>query len=415
MAGHNAGSQPRRRRRKMLALKINEISGVDVPAQEGAVAVILKRVDPSKQGGAPDPQKDVSKSEVVLLTSEEQGHSHEIRIFRGDGGGSTGFSLTPKPDGEESTNHDHPWVMTPDGQIIVGLNDGHTHSVEADQFTQALMALAASRLTEEVALAVGKGEQELPEGGKLADLLENEDSGQTEPETKEGQMATEKSTKAADGTPTVEQLQAQLARANSVASLNDAEKVHFEALKGDEADAFLAKSADDRKADLEKVAKASQDADPVVYTTKDGVELRKSVGAGFIAIAKSNDVLRDEVAELREDKVSSDLKKRAETELSHIPGTIETRTEMLKAIEGIKDEAAREASLNALKAQNEAMSKAFIVKGHGGSSIPGSPGDELDQLAKAYHAKHPEMTIEKAYTMVTSTEEGADLYAKSVN
>ena len=43
MASHNAGSRAGRKRRIMRALKINEISGVDVPAQESAVAVIMKR------------------------------------------------------------------------------------------------------------------------------------------------------------------------------------------------------------------------------------------------------------------------------------------------------------------------------------------------------------------------------------
>ena len=88
---------------------------------------------------------------------------------------------------------------------------------------------------------------------------------------------------------------------------------------------------------------------------------------------------------------------------------------MLKAVDGIEDEAQRKAAHNALKAQNEAMAEAFKTRGHGGGqSEPGSPDEELDNLAKA-HAEKKNVSKAVAYDAVLKTEQGQELYAKSVN
>ena len=88
---------------------------------------------------------------------------------------------------------------------------------------------------------------------------------------------------------------------------------------------------------------------------------------------------------------------------------------MLKAVDGIEDKAQREAAHNALKAQNEAMAEAFKARGHGGGEPePGSPVEKLDSLAKA-HAKEKNVSNAVAYAEVLKTEQGQELYAKSVN
>ncbi len=64
------------KRRKMLAFKIDEISGVDNPAQEGARVAIMKRDD-----GPTDPTpRKVQKRIASLLTSEQDGHQHGIEF-----------------------------------------------------------------------------------------------------------------------------------------------------------------------------------------------------------------------------------------------------------------------------------------------------------------------------------------------
>ena len=375
------------RKRIMQEFRINEISSVDSPAQEGARVAIMKRAEP-RENNLPDGTyplalntavlENVVRSEIQkgmgdladLLTSEEEGHQHGISIGAYEGSVEIRVMYSQGPEAEAS--HDHPVVRSPEGQYPLGVVAGHTHAIDQAAMSGAVLALVTKT-----------------EGG--------------EPMTTQ-----------TDTQPRVEELQAQLTRAHAVVALTGEERAHFEALPEEARTAFLSKSADDRKAEIEAVAKAEQDADPVVYTTADGVELRKSAGEAFIALAKSNDALRKEAVDLRAQREQTTLEKRAEAELSYLPGDVKVRAAMLKAIDGIEDEAQREAALGALKAQNEAMSKAFQTYGIGGQPEPGSPDDQLDKLAKVYAEKQG-VTHEAAYAEVLKSAEGKALYAQAIN
>lgn len=374
------------KRRIMRSLKINEISAVDVPAQEGAVAVIMKRKDPAGEGSGDSPALQTAENlaKGSALTTPKEGHTHLIALT-GHGGDELVAGTTSWQD-----DHNHPWVLNENGQVVIGMasseaGEPHTHTIGE-----------MSKLAEE---------EEVLAAGLTGTVVPKEDK----------PMVDKTAKTAEEQTAEIEKLQAQVARSDSIAALNDAEKAHFETLKGDEAEEFLAKSADDRKVILSDLAKAATEEDPIVFTTKDGVELRKSHGAGFIAMAKSNDALREQVEKLTDAKSDAIYEKRAEDELAHIPGDIATRAAMLKAVDGIEDEAMRETALNALKAQSEALSKAFIVAGNGGTPPAGSPEDKLQDLAKVHKEANPGVTIEQAYTAVLKTPEGGELYAKSVN
>ena len=214
--------------------------------------------------------------------------------------------------------------------------------------------------------------------------------------------------------PIVEELQKQLETANTVIALKSEERTHFDSLDENAQKTFLAKSADARISEIEAKARQAQDADPVVYTTIDGVEIRKSTGEAFIAMAKSNDIIRQENAALREQREQDALEKRAETELSHVPGDLSVRAAILKAIDGIADSEKKDAAMNSLKAQNEAMAKAFETHGHAGQPEPGSAEDQLDRLAQD-HAKEKGMSEATAYVEVLKSTEGKKLYAQTVN
>ena len=139
--------------------------------------------------------------------------------------------------------------------------------------------------------------------------------------------------------PTKETLAEALKVANAVIALKADEREHFNTLDEDAKKKFILKSADDRKADIDAVTKAKTDSDPVEYTTTDGVEIRKSAGVAVITALKSNDELRKENAELRKQREQETLEKRAETDLKYLPGDVKVRAAMLKAVDGIEDEA----------------------------------------------------------------------------
>ena len=373
----------------MREFRIDEISGVDNPAQEGARVAIMKRAEP-KGDIPPDGSysltldtselENMVKSEMQkgkgdladLLTSEEEGHQHGIGVSRCDGEIAYYVSYASGPDDE--AGHSHPLARSDSGYVL-GVVAGHTHTIDQEPISQAVLALVTKN-------DAAKGEEAMTEN------TENQ--------------------------PTVEELQTQLTRTQAVVALNTKERAHFDALPEEAQTAFLAKSADDRKAEIEAVAKAEQDANPVVFTAADGTEFRKSDAPRAIAMAKRLDATEQENAALKARDEQTTLEKRAEAELPHLPGDVKTRAAMLKAIDGIEDEAQREAALGALKAQNEAMSKAFQTYGHGGQSEPGSPDDQLDKLAKA-HAEKERMSYQAAYAEVLTSPEGRALYAKTVN
>lgn len=344
------------KRNIMRAFKIAEISGVDVPAQEGAKALIMKR--------APGPKEPEAFAKAAALTNAVNGHSHMIVLsYPPESYGYTGELNAGNTSWD--ADHCHPWVRTEDGTIVIGEARGHTHEI-------ATVGKAASQS------AGSTGEQV---------------------ETKETAM-------------TLEEMQKQLARATALAELNDAQKTHFKSLDAASQDAFLAKSAAERDAEVDAVAKAASAADPVVYKTLDGVEIRKSDGVALLTLAKSNDTLRKQNEDLAKAAADAELTRRVEKDFAHLPGDLESRKALVKAADGIPDATQREVALNALKAQSVSLGKATTTLGHGGAAPEVTDAEKkLDELAKAHAAKEG-VSFSKAYDAVLATPQGEELYAR---
>ena len=377
-----------KKRRILRTLKIDEISGVDRPAQEGARAVIMKRVE----------DDDGSLSKNSALTTAEEGHQHLLALF----GPPDGVELTS---GTTSWNdeHDHPWIMTEDGQIVIGESrrpggEPHTHGIAA-----------MSKVSEEGGLADPLNEE--LKASKAADAANSvgtkEDN--TMPNTDDKTVDAEKLT------AKIDTLTKDLERANSIADLNDSQKAHFTSLEGDEASGFLAKSDEDRQELVDKIAKQAADADAIIYTSDDGDEFRKSDDPRFVAQAKRADkeVKLRKAAEKKAD--IAEYTKRAETELGNLPGSVEVRAKLLKAAEAIDgDEDEDEGAVAALKAHNAVMGKVFTTSGTVVRSEPlAKAEDALDKLAKDY-AKENKVSMAKAESEVLRTDEGRRLYAESI-
>ena len=349
------------RKNVIRSLKINEISGVDNPAQEGARVSIMKREPRQKLlfGPADDVQKYYGDL-AGLLTSEIDGHQHGISVERRDN--ETSFHVSYTKGLEDESHHDHPIARNAQGQYVLGKVSGHTHTIDQEAMGSAILALVTK----------DKGDLIMPN----------------------------------DNDPTKETLAEALKVANAIIKLNGIERKHFDTLDEEAKKKFILKSADDRKAAIDAVTKAKTDSDPVEYTTTDGVEIRKSAGVPLITALKSNDELRKETVGLRKEREQDALEKRAESDLKYLPGDVKVRASLLKAVDSIEDEAQRKAAHNALKAQNEAMAAAFKTSGHtGGQTEPGSPEEELDQLAKA-HAEKKNVSEAVAYTEVLKPRRG---------
>lgn len=444
------GKSKRRKKKIMRTFKINEISGVDRPAQAPARALLMKRND------EPTAELDKAMGGKAALTTSDMGHTHLVPLedFEGE---EMRSGLTSFAEG-----HDHPWVMGEDGTVTIGWMNDHTHTIDVVGKRQHLEdeqekrtftseqreALAESgaamsdgsfpienkadlsnaiqafgrakdkpgvaRHIKRRAKALGASDM-LPTEGKLADLLGKsaDDDSAGDPGQLEDNHMTDKTQKAEVQKPTVEELEAKLAKAEQLATLSDSHKEHYKSLEGEAAEAFLAKSAEERQAEIDAISKAASEDDPVVYTTHEGVAIHKSAGDAVVeALKKADDIVKKN-EELQKQNERNALEKRAESDLSHLPGEMDVHVALLKAVDGIEKEELREKAHAALKAHSENMSGAFDTYGHGGQiEKDDSAEGKLDELAKNY-AKEHNMSYEKAYSAVLDTEEGSSLYAKA--
>lgn len=413
----------------MRTFKINEISVVDSPAQANAKMLLMKRASLVNKG--------------AILTTNEEGHSHLIYCVD-EGGGTTSYTSMK---GDEY-GHSHPYIITAEGKVVIGEASGHSHDVSAfgkGEITPILTALdfayvpdsekpdtwkglltdtpggkpvkelvdkafsvLDAELSEEVRTTVvsklckawllanpDESENSLPEVLKSA--LKNNNN----PSLKEDIMSKEE----------IDNLNKALAKANKLAELTDAEKDLYGKMSADDQEAFLAKSAADRKATVEK----AREQDPVVYKGDDGTEYHKSVGEVVIALAKRADEATKLAKTERDAREASELRKRATDTFPNLPGTVEAKAELLKSLESITDEGVRKSAIESVKAGDTAMTSIFVRKGSLGSGLEGSAGSQLDTLAKSYAETH-KVDYHKAYDAVLNTDEGKKLYDQaSVN
>lgn len=208
-----------------------------------------------------------------------------------------------------------------------------------------------------------------------------------------------------------------LEKFEKVSGLTGVHKAHYDALPAAEQDAFLALDAAGRDTEVNK----AKGDDPVVYTTMEGLDIRKSAGEVVLALAKSADKDKRELLAERAERKQENLAKRANDELSNFTGTIEVRTALLKAVDTISDTTVRGDVLKSLTAANSAMGGAFNNRGNPAprqeqiNKSLDNPDDQLEQLAKNLVAQNPKLAYHEAYSQVLDTPAGRELYAASAD
>ncbi len=332
-------------------IKINEISSVDRPAQKGAVKVLMKR----------DESENTELKAAIKKIIAGDDVAQDIRAL----------ALTKLAE-----------VNTAQGGLIT--------EIEMTQTSKAADGEA------------GKDKMTDDEKEKLKDKLTQKSD--------ELQSNLDEVTKQLDETKQLlTDAKETIAKSESMSSMNDIQKAHYDALEGDDAKSFLEKSFDDRHQELLTLAKK----DTLLYKAFDGTEYRESDGERLAKLAKQSDETNAALKKSIEEKQTMELTKRAEDEFSNLPGAVETHVEMLKAIDGIEDEEARGEAVKVLKAQNASMAGAF--KKVGSSAISkgqeGDPGAELEEMAKAYASKH-DMNYLDAYDEVS--KQNPDILEKAI-
>lgn len=339
------------RRKKLSKLTIEETSAVDSPAQKPALAVILKAAtdnelltdeawDVAKKrykvneketreefvrrlmddGDFLGDEEDSSKRETeakrlfdeqkggklekaektVAFTDSIDGHQHALVAYEYDGE-YRHFELSRA--GDDERMHSHEIMRTADGAFVISENMGHTHTIK----TMAAPMMMA-------------------------------------PMQKQGAKKVEQS----------EILEV----VRKALTLTAEQRGYYERLSDVERVAFLDKTPSERQTEFAEFQKS----DPVVYTDESNTEYRASDDPRLVQKARQADQTAREVAELRKAAEGAVYKERAR-ELGTLPGTEAEIVTLLKAIDAIEDQAAREKSIEILKSKAAANAPAFEPKG----------------------------------------------------
>lgn len=364
----------------MRAFKIDEISVVDKPAQAGARMLITKR--------------HIEKDAPFKTEDGKKFHAEDFAHV---------------PDKEDPST----WKLRLTGTPGSGPDEGHVSAAAA--------ALGAGFRGNKVELPSGarsgvvarvrsawrklnpdKSDEEMPEGLKKT-YNEEDDMSREEMDALKAKHDKE-----------IKDKDAELDKAKKEADMTDEEKKKYKDLKDEDAKKNWRDMSHEKRTE---VLKNDSDSNAVVYKSEStGLEFRKSDDPRMVVLAKQADDNARIAKKATEDLENASLQKRADEILKHHPGTVEERAAMLKAVESIPDEAVRKKSIEALKASDAALAKAFTRNGGNGGDAGEGGSDalsKLDTMAKAYDEKN-KVGYHKAYDAILQTTEGRELYAQTV-
>lgn len=301
------------RRARYTSLKLNELSAVDRPAQPGALATIMKR--------APDAEPSLIALAVAkYIGSDDGAHTFEEVL-------------------SENKFSEAIWPMTD------ALSQSIRSIVGDTSLDAASREAKITASVEEFLSAVRDIEPDVEK--RLAELISKKET--TMPKT-------------------VEQLEADLAKANSqIAALTT------------ERDAALAKA---NAADVEKdkaVAEAAESKKALVAATDEVIkvadtEVRKSeVGDASFKLTKA----------LADERDMARLEKRAETDFRHLPGTTTEKALVLKHVDAMPEEAKKAAEAIMTSAE-KMVAMGFQTFGSRGGEYPTNKVAEQGFMTKVH-------------------------------
>lgn len=177
----------------------------------------------------------------------------------------------------------------------------------------------------------------------------------------------------------------------------------------DARDSFLAKSADEQKADIEKAS----GADPVVYTTASGLAIRKSDGAVAAVLAKQADEQAAELVKLRGIDADNAFEKRARSDFPNVALT--EAVDLLKSAKQVgEDTATGKSILKTLTTMNKGRSDLFKTLG---TTEGGEPSGDIQKARGDFNGAVQTImkrdSIDMADAMTKARSENPDLFAEA--
>jgi hypothetical protein len=320
----------------------------------------------------------------TLYTNEIDGHQHEVCVWE-DGTLSVRYATSAGADREHSHG-----IVFENGTLTILADSGHTHELAEGQPGIAMVPADAIVIV----------------ANRAAPTKNAHPITQPARNSTPGKGA---STVKAQQEPTPMNIAKALA---AILAMTASQQAYVSKLAPDEVEPFLSKPAHERDA----IMKAAEDADPVVYKTAAGVEIRKSAGELAVMLAKQNDDQAKKLAENSAELAKANdarelevLKAQVKTDLGHLAGSDDTKVIALKALKSISDEKARGEVLTMLKAADAAMKSqgAAIGVTPEGDAAPSNKESAFASLSKGLVAFCTEQKIAKLWT------EGLDAFVKT--
>ena len=368
---------PNPKRKILKDFVLDEISGVDRPAQVTATMSIIKRRE-----AAPAAEENPALAIVKAFCTKNEDNAQT-------------FSEVLMAD----RVHEAIWPMN--SALSTTIRSIIADSALDSTAKKAAMVTAIDEFSASMQSVVTKGSDPLT---KFAMNLVAGNIAHTPTDDEDTTMSKELEKK-------IDDLTLKLAAAELIAKLSDGEKAFMVDMDDKAKKAFNALSADERK---EQMDLRKRNDETIVI---DGATISKAaVGDTMFTVLKAQQAQIDAsvagIAKANREAEMAILAKRAGDEFSHLPGTAAEVAEVLKAVQGMP-EAIRGTAESILKSAEEMAGKGFTKQGHqhAGSAIGATATEKLDTLAKA-HAKEHNLGYEAAYTAVI--EQNDDLYSQTV-
>jgi hypothetical protein len=362
------------KRRIMREFKISEISGVNSPAQKGAVVALMKRnFSDRERGNLADEGKALPDGSFPIVTEADLHNA------------ISAYGRAKDPEKAKAHIITRAKSLGCEGAIPEDWKTTKGEPAMADNSTKKALGLPETATDLDVTKAVEKL---------------NADHAALKARQESLMKMSDKHTAFMN---------------NPKAKMPSGGKGGFQAMEPGERDAHMQANpifggddpdSDDAKKFAAAVAKAA--ASDEVLKVGD-LEIRKSaVGDANFAIFKAQ---QQEIAKERDAREILEFTKMAETLYPTLPGEPIAKAQALRAMQKL-GENERKALETMLKSGNDARKATFREIGGSGGNGADMPDDKLDVLAKT-HATKAGISFEKAYDAVLKTPEGAELYAAS--
>lgn len=401
----------------------------DIPKSSLADALKTKLQMRAEKLLAKQHSKRVSKQ--ASLTSETDGHVHTIDLDDPSDGWRDTLSTSYQTSAGATGQHCHAWTCDPTtGAITIAMDSGHDHTVDAVVPAEVLAQAAeldADPKCSKCGAECDDGNRFCPSCGAPMDGSAISDDKPASPTVLAISMrAPAGKSPLTTPAPTVkgnsqEKPLMDLKFAKMLATallLPEAQRTHVAKLAAEEPaalQAFLSLDAASR----EDATNAALAADPVVYTTKTGGQIRKSHGEMAKSQAEQIDRQAEQIATqesvlavAKARTEQAELEKRAVEIIPLIGKSAGARVAILKGVSAITDEALRTEAMEALKGANAAFAQLGKASGTDGGGEPtGNDPKSIFNAELAAFAKSVSKTAAMATGDFIRTERGSELYA----